>query len=412
MPRHRRVKEPFGLTVRVDLVDAKPAVWRRLVLPSTLRLDQLHGVLQVAFDWTDSHLHRFVLDEDAWGDAEKYLCPFDVEEGEDDGLPTSQVRLDEVLAAPGDVLTYVYDYGDNWHHRLVVEEVGPAVDDVQLLAGHGAAPPDDSGGIWHWDADAAPPWDIAEAQASLAVWSATRSMPPELSSLQQQLWGTPQEAALLELLAAAGLDQPMAVDDDVAETATARYRWLLHRVGAGVKLSAAGWLPPVIVTEAMDALWAENHWPGKHNREDKAAPLRRLRASAQRTGLLRVSRGTLLPTKTGTALRDDPHALFLHLAERLAGRTRDAFARTATPLVLLAVAAGRSYREPVAELLTAAGWRTQGGGGVDPYAPGQAASDAVDVLYVAGAWRDLDWRDRRVTPVGRALAHAALVSAP
>lgn len=151
------------------------------------------------------------------GDGEKYLCPNDVEEGEGDGVPASQVRLDEVLAAPGDSLTYMYDYGDGWEHRLVVEEAGPAVDDVRLLSGHGAAPPEDSGGIWDWDADAAPPFDLAEAQAALAVWSVNRSVPPELHALQQHLWGSPHEAALLELLAAAALDRPIPVDD-VAET--------------------------------------------------------------------------------------------------------------------------------------------------------------------------------------------------
>lgn len=398
------------MTVRVDLTDAKPPVWRRLVLPSTLRLDQLHGVLQAVFAWEDRHLHRFVLGQDAWGDGEKYLCPFDVEEGEDEGVPESDVRVDEVLAAPGDVLSYLYDYGDNWHHRLVVEEVGRAVADVRLLAGHGAAPPEDSGGVFDWNADAAPPWDLAQAQAALAVWSATRSMPPELHTLQQHLWGTPHEAALLELLDAAGLDQPMVVDDDIAETATARYRWLLHRVGAGMKLTSAGYLPPALVTEAVDALWPNEDWYGKRNREDHFPPLRRLRASAQRLGLLRVSRGQLLLTKTGTALRDDPHGLFRHLAERLAGKPRDGFARTATPLVLLAVAAGRSSREPLAELLTAAGWGTHGGGGVDSHAPRHAASDAVQVLDCAGAWREIDWRTELVTPVGRALARAALLS--
>ena len=411
MTRRRRTKEPFGVTVRVDLVDARPPVWRRLVLPSTLRLDQLHGVLQAAFAWTDSHLHRFSLDDEAWGDGEKYLCPYDVDEGEDDGIPARDVRLDEVLAVPGEVLTYLYDYGDNWHHRLVVEEVGPAVDDVGLLTGHGAAPPEDSGGIHDWDADAAPPFDLTEAQAALAVWSGTRSMPPELRTLQQRLYGTDHEAALLGLVAAAGLDQPMVVDDDDAETATARYRWLLHRVGAGVKLTAAGWLPPALVTETMDALWPEDDWIGKRNREDLTEPVRRLRASAQRAGLVRASRGQLLPTKAGTALVDDPHGLFLHLAERLPGRARDAFARTAIPLVLVAVAAGRSHRAPVAELLTAAGWVAGGGRAVSPYAPGDAASDAVDVLDVAGAWRAIDWREQVVTPVGRTLAHAALVLA-
>jgi hypothetical protein len=408
--RRRRAKQPFSVTVRVELVGAKPQVSRRLVLPSTLHLDQLHGVLQAAFDWTDSHLHRFSLDDDSWGDGEMYLCPYDVEEGEDDGVPESQVRLDEVLVEPGDALTYVYDYGDGWQHLLVVEEVGPAVDDVRLVNGSGAAPPEDSGGIGAWNADAAAPFDHAAAQAALAVWGVTRSMPPELLTLQQHLHGSPHEALLLDLLDAAALDRPSAVDDDVAEAVTARYRWLLHRIGTGVQLTAAGWLPPALVTEAMDALWSEDRWIGKRNREDLTPPVRQLRASAQRTGLLRISRGQLLPTKVGTALHDDPHGLFLHLAERLAGRPRDTFARTATALVLVTVAAGRNHRDRVAELLTAAGWGSRGGEAVDAYAPAYAASDALDLLRVAGAWHERGWQNPAVTPGGRALAHAALVS--
>jgi hypothetical protein len=43
--------------------------------------------------------------------------------------------------------------------------------------------------------------------------------------------------------------------------------------------------------------------------------------------------------------------------------------------------------------------------------PGHAASDALDVLRVADAWCEIDWREQVVTPVGRALAHAVLVSA-
>ena len=51
-------------------------------------------------------------------DAELYLCPFDVEEGEDEGTPEQDVRLDEVLVDVGDTLHYVYDYGDDWDHVL------------------------------------------------------------------------------------------------------------------------------------------------------------------------------------------------------------------------------------------------------------------------------------------------------
>ena len=48
-----------GFRVRVDLMYAKPPIWRRLVLPGDLVLDELHDVLQVAMGWQDGHLHKF-----------------------------------------------------------------------------------------------------------------------------------------------------------------------------------------------------------------------------------------------------------------------------------------------------------------------------------------------------------------
>jgi hypothetical protein len=119
------------------------------VVPSTLRLDELHRVLQAVFGWTDSHPHRFSLSDSAWDhDSERFLCPQDFEEGEDDGVPACDVRLDEVLAQPGDRLLYTYDYGDEWNHRLVVEAVGELMTTVLCTGGRGAAPPEDSSGIW------------------------------------------------------------------------------------------------------------------------------------------------------------------------------------------------------------------------------------------------------------------------
>jgi hypothetical protein len=140
--RRKRSREPFSVTVRVDLVGGEPSVWRGLELPSTLRLDELHGVLQAVFGWTDSHLHRFSLGDSAWDDgAERFLCPYDVEEGEDDGIPACDVRLDEVLTRQGDHLLYTYDYGDEWNHRLVVEAVGEPVTAVQCTGGRGGVSP-------------------------------------------------------------------------------------------------------------------------------------------------------------------------------------------------------------------------------------------------------------------------------
>jgi hypothetical protein len=81
-----------------------------------LQLDRVHDIMQAAFGWTDSHLHRFASGPAPYGPGtEYYLCPYDAGESED-GVPEEKVRLDEVLSDAGDVLFYEYDFGDGWEH--------------------------------------------------------------------------------------------------------------------------------------------------------------------------------------------------------------------------------------------------------------------------------------------------------
>lgn len=56
------------------------------------------------------------------------------------------------LVGPGKrTLHYRYDFGDSWDHRLTVVGDQPAGDDVpRCVAGSGAAPAEDSGGVWGW----------------------------------------------------------------------------------------------------------------------------------------------------------------------------------------------------------------------------------------------------------------------
>lgn len=116
------------------------------MLPGDLELDRLHDVLQGAIGWTDSHLHRFRTGRDPR--APYFLTDWDLSEGEV-GTFEGDVRLDEVLAEEGDALWYEYDFGDGWEHILVVEEVLQVPpDEVELLAGRRACPPEDVGGPW------------------------------------------------------------------------------------------------------------------------------------------------------------------------------------------------------------------------------------------------------------------------
>jgi hypothetical protein len=53
------------LQLKVTLLDIQPAIWRRLLVPAVIKLPKLHTVLQLAFDWTNSHLPAFRLEDDA-----------------------------------------------------------------------------------------------------------------------------------------------------------------------------------------------------------------------------------------------------------------------------------------------------------------------------------------------------------
>jgi hypothetical protein len=216
----------------------------------------------------------------------------------------------------------------------------------------------------------------------------------------------------LRVIDDAELDHPVE-PDQAPDAVVSCYRWLLGRVGSGVRLTQAGYLPPVLVSEAMTALGWQDDWIGKHNREDQTLPILELRESAQRFGLLRKSRGQLLITKTGRTVRDDPLGLWWHLAARLPD-ARSEPERDAGVLYLLTAAAGR-WRDDVllAEGMTILGWAERGTR--QPLAPSSAFAAARDSWAMFRRLGLLGERDRWFGPEpppsdrARTLARAALL---
>ena len=132
--------------LKVALRDVRPAVWRRLEVPSSMSLAELHEVLQVAFDWSDDHLHDFRSRGVRYvpGHLQEFGLPFGEPPRDEGGA-----RLGRVVPRPGDVLEYVYDFGDDWRHSLLVESVGAARPDAAYpvcTAGSGLPPEEDLGG--------------------------------------------------------------------------------------------------------------------------------------------------------------------------------------------------------------------------------------------------------------------------
>ena len=47
------------MQLRIELRYTDPVIWRRVLLPDTITLVQLHAVIQESMGWCNSHLHEF-----------------------------------------------------------------------------------------------------------------------------------------------------------------------------------------------------------------------------------------------------------------------------------------------------------------------------------------------------------------
>ena len=141
--------------LKVALRYITPPIWRRVEVPDTLTFWDLHFVLQILFDWGNSHLFEFRQGRGSINDFLTGSPP--VLPGDEDDMPEWQldpreVTLHEILTKPKDKLTYVYDFGDYWEHDIMVEKViplaaGHPTPAVRCLAGKRATPPEDIGGF-------------------------------------------------------------------------------------------------------------------------------------------------------------------------------------------------------------------------------------------------------------------------
>ena len=53
--------------LRITLDDVEPTVWRRLLVPASVRLAKLHDIFQAGMGWTNSHLHSFTIGGERYG---------------------------------------------------------------------------------------------------------------------------------------------------------------------------------------------------------------------------------------------------------------------------------------------------------------------------------------------------------
>ncbi|MCL4765347.1 MAG: plasmid pRiA4b ORF-3 family protein [Hyphomicrobiaceae bacterium] len=133
--------------LEITLEHVAPAVMRRIEVPLTIPLADLHLVIQAAMPWWNCHLYEFRVRDMRWG------LP-----GPDNGafgspvLPAEKSTLGDLIDATGArSFKYTYDFGDDWVHAIKIEKVFEPKTEAsypRLIDAEGRCPPEDVGGPW------------------------------------------------------------------------------------------------------------------------------------------------------------------------------------------------------------------------------------------------------------------------
>ena len=124
------------LQLKVRLLGISPMIWRRVLVPESVSLRALHGVVQLAMGWEGIHLFEFAVRGVRYVGPD--LC------GASTDVPLAQFRFRRNAR-----FRYVYDMFCEWEHELRVEERLPADAGKRYprcIGGAGACPPEDCGG--------------------------------------------------------------------------------------------------------------------------------------------------------------------------------------------------------------------------------------------------------------------------
>jgi hypothetical protein len=124
------VQEAGTYQLKIVLRHVRPACWRRVYMPASATLGELHEVIQVVFAWDGDHLHGFTVERRRYGDPY-----FDFEHDE------YKVTLVEVFVRARKPVTYTYD----WRHDITLEKVVESAAGLPVCVdGRGDAPVEDS----------------------------------------------------------------------------------------------------------------------------------------------------------------------------------------------------------------------------------------------------------------------------
>jgi hypothetical protein len=128
--------------LRIALCDIEPEIWRTFVIDGETPFSELHEIIQIVMGWENEHLYKFYIDNQTITD----ISNDDLDSK--NALDSNVITLKKLGLQKGQKFYYLYDFGDNWNHEIIIEDL-VETDPISYpicIAGEYSCPPENCGG--------------------------------------------------------------------------------------------------------------------------------------------------------------------------------------------------------------------------------------------------------------------------
>ena len=154
-PKYLMRRDVKKWTIRISLQGIRPIIWRKLEVPSNISMAFLGFVLLEAMGWENEHLHQFRKGYHFYSPASQQDPDMFPDFGAAINHKSEEFCLSDIMVGKGDKIHFDYDFGDDWHHQILLSSVDKYTKDeprkVRLIGGKNACPPEDCGGEWGYN---------------------------------------------------------------------------------------------------------------------------------------------------------------------------------------------------------------------------------------------------------------------
>ncbi len=124
---------PSIYQLKISIRNAKPTIWRRILIRSDSSLEDLHDFIQEIFNWGGYHLHQFIFTNKQ--PFQRTICIGSIQDREEQEGPIvgygdfeyyeDELTIEQILGSERKTISYLYDFGDNWDHKIQLETTYP-----------------------------------------------------------------------------------------------------------------------------------------------------------------------------------------------------------------------------------------------------------------------------------------------